>query len=141
MEIMEFDYTWNRNLHLSTTILKSYYIYFKYSLILIKHSLDILHIKLSSTNETSGSESQEQTEQQSHLISKHCFNSLNNTVSTLFTFALAFTIPQVSVSDLHKHKKWLQKIKVWNLVFSGRVKYKKDIEEYYWLICKTVDNS
>ena len=67
MEIMEFDYTWNRNIHLSTTILKSYYIYFKYSLILIKHSLDILHTKLSSTNKTSGSESQEQTESNSNL--------------------------------------------------------------------------
>ena len=45
-----------------------------------------------------------------HLISKHCSNSLSSIVSTLFTCALAFTILQVSSSDLHKYKKWLQKI-------------------------------
>ena len=56
------------------------------------------------------------------LNSKQCFNSLNNIVSNLFIFALEFTIPQVSVSDLHKHKKWLQKVKMWNLVFSGIVR-------------------
>ena len=64
-----------------------------------------------------------QSQQQSHLISRHCFNSLNNTVSTLFTFVLAFATPQVFGSDLHKHKKRLQKIKLWNLVFPERVRY------------------
>ena len=43
------------------------------------------------------------------LIYKQCFNYLNNNVSALFTFALAFIMPQVSGGDLHKHEKWLRK--------------------------------
>ena len=35
------------------------------------------------------------------FMCKLCFNSLNIIASTLFTFALAVTMPQVSGSDLH----------------------------------------
>ena len=66
---------------------------------------------------------EKQHQQQSHSYGKQFFNLLKNTVSTLFTFALAFTMPQVSGSYLHKDKKCLQKVKLYNLLFSGRVKY------------------
>ena len=37
---------------------------------------------------------------------------LKDTVSARFTFTLAFTMPLVSGSDLHKNEDWLQKVKV-----------------------------
>ena len=47
------------------------------------------------------------------LIYKQCFNFLNNIVSTLFRFALAFSMVQVSTSHSCKHKKMDKKIIVW----------------------------
>ena len=44
------------------------------------------------------------------FIYKQSCNSLHNIVSNLFTFALAFSIPQVSGSNLHKQKKWLSRL-------------------------------
>ena len=40
------------------------------------------------------------------LISEEWFVLLKITILSLFKFALAFTMSNVSGSDLHKHKKW-----------------------------------
>ena len=46
------------------------------------------------------------------FVGEQDFNSLNKITSTFFTFALTFIMPQVSGSDLHKHEKWLQRVKL-----------------------------
>ena len=58
-----------------------------------------------------------QHQQQSHLTGKKGFNSLKNIVSILFTFALAFTMWQVSGNYI-KTRNLLM-----NPLFSGRVRY------------------
>ena len=73
------------------------------------------------------------------LFYKQIFNSLKKIVSTLSTFGLKFAMPKVPGSHLHKHKKWLRKMKVSPKkcgilqVLLQELSIKKCFE-YYWLV-------
>ena len=48
-------------------------------------------------------------QQQSYSYYRQCFGFLNNIAPTLFTFALALSILQVSGSYSHEYNNWLRK--------------------------------
>ena len=68
-------------------------------------------------------------QQCSHPFLQAFFNSLNKTISVLFTFAITFSMLQGSSSYSYNLKKWL--LKNVESMFSGKEKYWKDLELYW----------